>query len=700
MHSRPSSRFERSGPVTGSRRAGRRLPQPRGPLAASAAAHPVPVPAWSSAESCGAQGTTPVRQLPPPPVELASAVLPSPASSPASSSPSLVRLIRRRKAVNSTWSDFDASFSCSRLRSPLLPPRHSSRRRSTAPAQRSDPRPAESPTPPAPRWHRSGSPYSSQPHRPQPTAEGRYTLTGLPDRHLRRVLCPGGLRAAGAPRHAQRAKTSRSSDPAADADRAARASGHRLSAGYHRHSPRPSPPACSRSCSQPRRRPRRDHQCPAGRAQLQHRQRDREAGHPRPLLESRAGPGRRPASREPAVGRRARTAGRGGRGGADRGDPRSGQRALRLRRARRRRQRHHAAAARRRRPETVRERAARSRPTAPTTSSRTAPSASRAPAAGSGFRGVVHRPHQQRRPHAGRRALQLRRPRRSTDREPSATGAAGARSARPTPGATRRSRSTRTRRKTRRPRRSSASARTGSPEREPARRRLALRHRPGLRAQPPARVRGGGRYRRRSGPAGTHLQRRRAAAPCAARAGLRGSSASSGLRNEFEKFGEETLIPNNAYNNLGVYVFEQAELGRWNLSLGARYDYRRLLGRGRRRARRRGAGPHLQFRRPATSACSTGWPSRWRWYSTWAGASARPTAFDLFSNGVHEGTVRFERGDSTLENETSINTDLALRVQTSTSPPSSAPSPTTSTISSSRIRRARSIRSRASRSST
>ncbi len=34
-----------------------------------------------------------------------------------------------------------------------------------------------------------------------------------------------------------------------------------------------------------------------------------------------------------------------------------------------------------------------------------------------------------------------------------------------------------------------------------------------------------------------------------------------------------------------------------------------------------------------------------------------PTAFDLFSNGVHEGTVRFERGDSTLRNETSINTD-------------------------------------------
>jgi iron complex outermembrane receptor protein len=41
-----------------------------------------------------------------------------------------------------------------------------------------------------------------------------------------------------------------------------------------------------------------------------------------------------------------------------------------------------------------------------------------------------------------------------------------------------------------------------------------------------------------------------------------------------------------------------------------------------------------------------------------------PTAFDLFSNGVHEGTVRFERGDSTLRNETSVNTDLSARFQT------------------------------------
>jgi iron complex outermembrane recepter protein len=137
----------------------------------------------------------------------------------------------------------------------------------------------------------------------------------------------------------------------------------------------------------------------------------------------------------------------------------------------------------------------------------------------------------------------------------------------------------------------------------------------------------------------------------------------SGLRNEFEKFGEETLIPNNSYNNGGVYAFEQAELGRWNLSLGARYDYRRLSVEDDEElgvtAQERtynsvtgNVGVLYRVAEPVALVLNVG-----RGYRA-------PTAFDLFSNGVHEGTVRFERGDSTLENETSVNTDLALRVQT------------------------------------
>ncbi|HWB40708.1 MAG TPA: TonB-dependent receptor [Gemmatimonadales bacterium] len=137
----------------------------------------------------------------------------------------------------------------------------------------------------------------------------------------------------------------------------------------------------------------------------------------------------------------------------------------------------------------------------------------------------------------------------------------------------------------------------------------------------------------------------------------------SGLRNSFDKFGEETLIPDNAYNNLGLYAFEQAEVGRWNLSLGARYDYRRLtveddaeLGvTAQRRTYNSVTGNLGALFRVADPVALV--------FNLGRGYRA-PTAFDLFSNGVHEGTVRFERGDPELRNETSVNTDLAVRVQT------------------------------------
>jgi iron complex outermembrane receptor protein len=40
-----------------------------------------------------------------------------------------------------------------------------------------------------------------------------------------------------------------------------------------------------------------------------------------------------------------------------------------------------------------------------------------------------------------------------------------------------------------------------------------------------------------------------------------------------------------------------------------------------------------------------------------------PQPIELFANGVHEGTIQYDVGNPNLENETSINTDLALRVQ-------------------------------------
>lgn len=136
----------------------------------------------------------------------------------------------------------------------------------------------------------------------------------------------------------------------------------------------------------------------------------------------------------------------------------------------------------------------------------------------------------------------------------------------------------------------------------------------------------------------------------------------SGLGNRFEKYGEETLVPNSTSGGVGLYLFEHVATGRWNFSLGARYDYRRLevedddelgiLAQTRTWNSVTGnLGALYRVSEPVALVLNVGRGFR------------APSTFELFSDGIHEGTVRYERGNPDLRNETSLNTDLALRVQ-------------------------------------
>jgi iron complex outermembrane receptor protein len=142
-----------------------------------------------------------------------------------------------------------------------------------------------------------------------------------------------------------------------------------------------------------------------------------------------------------------------------------------------------------------------------------------------------------------------------------------------------------------------------------------------------------------------------------------GAVGVSGIYNSFDKFGEETLIPNTTAKSGGAYVFEQAEYGRWGVSLGGRYDYRRLdadadadLGTTAQRRTYNSVtgnvGLLYHLSEPTALVLNVGRGFR------------APSSFDLFANGVHEGTVAFERGNPDLKTEHSLNTDLAFRVQT------------------------------------
>jgi iron complex outermembrane receptor protein len=143
---------------------------------------------------------------------------------------------------------------------------------------------------------------------------------------------------------------------------------------------------------------------------------------------------------------------------------------------------------------------------------------------------------------------------------------------------------------------------------------------------------------------------------------LSGVLGVSGLRSTFDKFGAETLIPNTRTNSVGVYGFEQLHHDRWDLSFGARYDYRTLdladttitgVDDSRSWSSVTGnLGLLVKLAEPVALVANVGRGFR------------APSSFELFSNGVHEGTFAFERGNADLQTEKSTNTDLALRVQT------------------------------------
>jgi iron complex outermembrane receptor protein len=137
----------------------------------------------------------------------------------------------------------------------------------------------------------------------------------------------------------------------------------------------------------------------------------------------------------------------------------------------------------------------------------------------------------------------------------------------------------------------------------------------------------------------------------------------SGEHTGFAKFGEETLIPDTRANDLGLYAFEQTDLGRWSLALGARYEYRRLAVDGDT-----AIGVAAQTRTWSSVTGNVGvlyhvTPPVALVLNVGRGFRA-PSSFELFSNGVHEGTLAFERGNADLRTEKSLNTDLAVRVLT------------------------------------
>lgn len=134
------------------------------------------------------------------------------------------------------------------------------------------------------------------------------------------------------------------------------------------------------------------------------------------------------------------------------------------------------------------------------------------------------------------------------------------------------------------------------------------------------------------------------------------------LDSRFEKRGNTSLIPNSSSQNAAVYALEHIERGRWRGTVGARWDLRTL---GIADDAELGLSAQTQRHQAFTGSLGASYRlTEWSSLVASVGRGFRaPAAPDLFANGFHEGTRAFERGNPDLRVETSLNTDLGLRIE-------------------------------------
>ncbi|WP_425460693.1 TonB-dependent receptor [Leptospira gomenensis] len=145
---------------------------------------------------------------------------------------------------------------------------------------------------------------------------------------------------------------------------------------------------------------------------------------------------------------------------------------------------------------------------------------------------------------------------------------------------------------------------------------------------------------------------------------LHGTFGVSAFQQTNKTKGTEPLIPSYGIVNVAGFFLEELKLGSVTLSAGIRGDKRSLdvrnnadLGIGEQTknyyATTGSAGMVWRIEKSVSAVLNYGRGFR------------APTPFELFSNGIHEGSGRFEIGKDALKPEYSNNVDFALRYASS-----------------------------------
>ena len=136
--------------------------------------------------------------------------------------------------------------------------------------------------------------------------------------------------------------------------------------------------------------------------------------------------------------------------------------------------------------------------------------------------------------------------------------------------------------------------------------------------------------------------------------GWRGTTGLQYVDVDFEAIGDEAFVPTSKTQTMSLFAFEERHINDWTFELGARAEQQKIDV----------PSDYPDFDKTAVSL-SAG--TVWQFAQDHALAlnltrtQRNPQAAELYANGPHIAAQRFEVGDATLDQETSVTADLSLR---------------------------------------
>lgn len=136
-----------------------------------------------------------------------------------------------------------------------------------------------------------------------------------------------------------------------------------------------------------------------------------------------------------------------------------------------------------------------------------------------------------------------------------------------------------------------------------------------------------------------------------------------GLFQNNGNYGEELLIPDATKTDFGIFTTTHYHLERLDIQGGIRYDFRSIRSDAARDPEESDFIPALARDFNSFNVSLGGkydLSDRWTARLNFASGFRAPNLSELLSNGIHEGTNRYEVGNPNLKNEQNFQSDLAI----------------------------------------